>query len=118
MEFTADLTLAHLNLDVADLGRSAAFYRSELGLPVETTATTVVVRQPSFLLVLSAGTPNGSGNFHFGFRVASRDDVDRWMSRLRERGVPIVFEAEQRGSTYVGRIADPDAYPIEIFAFS
>ncbi|GAC1401139.1 MAG: hypothetical protein NVSMB59_22970 [Vulcanimicrobiaceae bacterium] len=111
------LTLAHLNLDVADLERSARFYGDALALPVERTPTTVVVRQPSFLLVLSAGPPEAGGNFHFGFRVETRDEVDAWMAKLAQRGVPIVSPAERRGSTYVGRVSDPDADAVEIFAF-
>lgn len=111
------LLLAHLNLDVADLPRSAAFYGEHLELPVDVSDAAVRVEWPSFLLVLTPGTPRASDNFHFGFRVATSADVDAWTSRLRARNVPIVAEAERRGSVYVARITDPDAYVIEVFTF-
>lgn len=111
------MLLAHLNLDVADLARSTEFYATSFELPVERGDAQTTVRWPSFLLVLTPGTPRTSENFHFGFRLESRAEVDAWFAKLRERGVPIVAEPEVRGKTYVGRIADPDAYVVEIFSF-
>ncbi|GAC1543480.1 MAG: hypothetical protein NVS3B16_09880 [Vulcanimicrobiaceae bacterium] len=110
------LLLAHLNLDVGDLSRSADFYAEKLGLAVESAETTVTVRWPSFLLVLTLGSPRASDNFHFGFRVAGSRDVDAWVALLRERNVPVVAPPERRGSVYVARVTDPDGYIIEIFA--
>lgn len=111
------MLFAHLNLDVADLARSTEFYASELDLPVERGATQTTIRWPSFLLVLTPGKPNASANFHVGFRLETQGEVDAWFARLRERGVPVVAEPERKGTTYVGRIADPDAHIVEIFAF-
>lgn len=111
------MLLAHLNLDVSDLSRSTEFYSTHLELPVERAATQTTVRWPSFLLVLTPGEPRASANFHFGFRLETTAEVDAWFARLRERGVAIVAEPERKGTTYVGRIADPDAYVVEIFAF-
>jgi len=112
----AQNSITHLNLDVADLERSERFYGSDLGLPVSReTAATLRVRTSTFLLVLAPGTPQMGGSFHFGFRVASRQDVDDWFARFEERAVRIVELPLQRGSVYVGRITDPDGYPIEIY---
>ena len=111
------MLLAHLNLDVADLARSTDFYATHFDLPVERAETQTTIRWPSFLLVLTPGEPRTSANFHFGFRVETTAEVDTWFARLRERGVPIVAEPERKGTTYVGRIADPDSHIVEIFAF-
>jgi len=61
--------------------------------------------------------PRASDEFHFGFRVDAQADVDAWAQRLRGRGVAITTEPERRGFVYVFRVADPDGYVIEIFAF-
>ncbi|GAC1307602.1 MAG: hypothetical protein NVS2B3_02460 [Vulcanimicrobiaceae bacterium] len=111
------LLLAHLNLDVADLERSVAFYGQALELPVTRSNGTARVVWESFLLVLASGTPNASADFHFGFRVDSSEAVDAWAQRLRERGIALASEPARRGAVYVFRVADPDAYVIEIFAF-
>jgi catechol 2,3-dioxygenase-like lactoylglutathione lyase family enzyme len=111
----AENSITHLNLDVADLETSERFYGSVLGLPVSREAAAVRVRTPTFLLVLARGTPQMGGSFHFGFRVASRQEVDDWFAHFRERAVGIVELPLQRGAVYVGRITDPDGYPIEIY---
>lgn len=113
---TDPLTLAHLNLDVADLARSAAFYGDVLGLPVTARSDSLLVAWPGGLLVLAAGAVTAAGSFHFGLRADSDAAVDRWFERLRGLGVAVVAEPEDRGAVYVGRIADPDGYPIEIYA--
>ncbi|MDP9025893.1 MAG: VOC family protein [Candidatus Eremiobacteraeota bacterium] len=111
------MLLAHLNLDVADLARATDFYATAFELPVERGESQTTIRWPSFLLVLTPGTPRTSDNFHFGFRLDSREEVDAWFEKLRTRNVPIVAEPMVKGKTYVGRITDPDAYVVEIFAF-
>lgn len=113
----AGMLLTHLNLDVADLARATDFYATAFELPVERGETQTTIRWPSFLLVLTPGTPRVSDNFHFGFRLDSREDVDSWFDKLRTRGVAIVADPTVKGKPYVGRIADPDAYVVEIFAF-
>lgn len=111
------MLFAHLNLDVADLARATDFYATALELPVERTSSQTTIRWPSFLLVLTPGTPKTSDNFHFGFRLETRADVDAWFAKLRARGVPIVAGPTVKGTTYVGRITDPDAHIVEIFTF-
>jgi catechol-2,3-dioxygenase len=108
------LDLTHLNLDVRDLDVSERFYRDVLGLAVERGETKIVAREPGFLIVLNAGEPKMGGTFHFGFRVESRGEVDEWFARIRDRAT-IVSAPQDAGAVYVGRIADPDGYPIEIY---
>jgi metallothiol transferase len=110
------LTLAHLQLDVTDLARSEQFYRDVLMLPVTRRGDTLQVRHGGTLLVLAAGDADLRGTLHFGFRVAVDADVDAWFARLRDRGVPIVEGPTDRGAVYVGRLLDPDGYPVEIYA--
>ncbi len=110
------MTLAHLNLDVADLERSEAFYRDVLGLPVTRGGESLSIRWPGGLLVLVAGSPNPAGTFHFGFRVATDAAVDACFAQFEARDATIVEMPVARGAVYVGRIRDPDGYPIEIYA--
>lgn len=110
------LTLAHLNLDVSELARSAAFYGDVLGLPVTRRPDSLLVAWPGGLLVLAPGAVTAAGSFHFGLRVESDAAVDRWFARFEVLGVAVVSPPEDRGAVYVGRIADPDGYPIEIYA--
>jgi catechol 2,3-dioxygenase-like lactoylglutathione lyase family enzyme len=116
---TADfpaLTLAHLNLDIADLDRSERFYRDVLAFPVTRRSDSLLVRWAGGLIVLAAGVPNPTGTFHFGFRVATESSVDEWFDRFASVGVPIVEKPAGRGAVYVGRILDPDGYAIEVYA--
>lgn len=110
------LALTHLNLDVRDLARSERFYRDVLELSVERRATSLRVCDANALLVLNEGPPQVGGTFHFGFRVPTREDVNAWISRLRAARIPILIEPAVAGAVYVGRIADPDGYEIEIYA--
>lgn len=113
---TDALTLAHLNLDVADLGRSERFYRDVLSLPVTRRDDSLLIRWAGGLLVFAAGSPGPTGSFHFGFRVASPAAVDGWFARLRSHDTTIVEMPVERGAVYVGRLCDPDGYPVEIYA--
>lgn len=111
------LLFAHLNLDVTDVERSIVFYEKNLDLPVTRLNGTARFSWDSFLLVLAPGEPKVSEGFHFGFRLDSRAEVDAWACRLRERGVALLTEPGGLGNVHVFRIADPDGYVIEIFAF-
>jgi len=110
------LTLAHLNLDVADLDRSERFYRDVLGLPVVRRDHALQISWDGGLVVLARGVPSVAGSFHFGFRVGGDADVDAAFARFRALAVPVVAPPEDKGAVYVGRISDPDGYPIEIYA--
>lgn len=110
------MTLAHLNLDVADLERSERFYRDVFAFPVTRRSDSLLIRWPGGLIVLAAGVPNITGTFHFGFRVETEAAVDDWFKRLGSLDVPILERPIGRGAVYVGRVRDPDGYAIEIYA--
>jgi catechol 2,3-dioxygenase-like lactoylglutathione lyase family enzyme len=110
------LTLTHLNLDVADLARSEHFYGELLALPVTRRESSLSIRWAGGFLVLAQGRANPAGTLHFGFRVADDAAVDAWFTRLGESDAAIVERPVARGSVYVGRVRDPDGYPIEIYA--
>jgi hypothetical protein len=48
--------------------------------------------------------------------VASDADVDAWFVYLRTLDVPIVEPPVDRGAVYVGRVLDPDRYPVEMYS--
>ena len=113
--------LSHLSIGVADLGAAKRFYGEILGLEVRDLGNDAYVEWPGFLLVLDAAAPVAAQPFHFGFQVASDDDVDAWATLLRERGATIVKGAAARPTlrTPSGRVvgvADPDGHLIEIYS--
>lgn len=106
---------------MADLGAAKRFYGEVLGLEVRELANDAYVEWPGFLLVLDAAAPAAAQPFHFGFQVASDDEVDAWAAMLGERGAPIVKGPIARPTlrTPTGRVvgvADPDGHLIEIYS--
>lgn len=110
----------HLSFPVADVQRSAAFYRDLLGF--------AQVREPSDdIAELTMGETKlvllkGSGvaapkELHFGFAEPSTAAVDGWGRRAREAGVQIESgPARTEWGGYVLYLRDPDGYRIEIWA--
>lgn len=115
------MQLNHVALTVRDRERSAAFYAEHFGL-------TQRVHEDEHLLILS-GADGGllalsEGELaaahlprtnHFGFFVASPDEVHAARRRLRDAGVPET-EWQDDGMTRV-QVADPDGYRVELFAY-
>ena len=116
MSDLAPLKVSHLSLGVADVERSVQFYRDVLGLPVRTDGDDAVVGWPDFELVITARPPAHRSKMHFGFRVASKADVDAWAGRLRESGTEIVSGPSGNGGSYRRFTVDPDNYELEIYA--
>ncbi|HTX60073.1 MAG TPA: VOC family protein [Verrucomicrobiae bacterium] len=107
---------AHLSLGVSDTAISERFYRDVLGLPTQRAGEEIVVRWPDFLLVLAPRPPAGRGKFHFGFRVETADEVDRWAERLRANGAENVSGPFTDNGERQVYFIDPDDYEIEIYA--
>lgn len=114
------LTLNHLGLVVRDVERSAAFYREAFGA-VET------LRDGDFLLMDVGGCdlallkgefvlPSGMDEFHFGFRMGSRDEVVEWHERLVSKmGLPVAEELDEDGSYASFSVSDPDGYRVQLY---
>ena len=111
----APLRLSHLSLGVTDLDVAHAFYRDVMGLPTERRDDSVCVRWPDFLFILETAPPAERSKFHFGFRVESPEEVDKWNERFRAAGTRILAGPSNRDGDRALFVADPDNYTIEIF---
>jgi catechol 2,3-dioxygenase-like lactoylglutathione lyase family enzyme len=112
--------LAHLNLTVADVGRSEAFYARWFGFdqrPETFSDGTRFVRNPDrFDLALHPGAPPSppAPTVHFGFRTDEADEVRALLAELRTARVPVTETHDEPG--YVSlKCLDPDGYEIEVY---
>lgn len=109
--------LDHLSIPVNDLERALGFYRDVLGMRL-------AWREPGMALVKAGGTElalnEGSGGhttgaaLHFGFRAGSLDEVERWATYLKERGVSGIRLERYPGVAQL-YFHDPDGYTLEIY---
>src|SRR5256885_15122115 len=87
------MPLNHVALTVSDRERSAAFYAEHFGLTErvhEDEHLLILGSADGSLLALSEGTPAAARlprTNHFGFQVASADEVRAARERLRAAGV-------------------------------
>lgn len=94
--------IAHLDLSVSDVEKSADWYVEVLGLrrarrvDFDDRIMIVLVHRPTRLIIgLNQHAPNPdpafderrSGLDHVGFRVTERAELDRWQKRFAELGV-------------------------------
>ena len=105
---------AHISLGVSDLDASVGFYRDVLELPVERDGDMARIEWDDFLIVLELAPPTSRGKFHFGFRVNSLEEVDRWAARVRGAGGVVSGPADREGGRAVF-FNDPDHFAIEIY---
>ena len=117
----------HCALHVRDLDRSIAFYRSYCGLEVvkehgEGSGRAVWLASPgeeqNFVLVLIAGGPAHAqaedDMTHYGFGVASREDIDNIAERGRKDGCLHWEPRDHPPPTgYLCAVKDPTGYIIE-----
>jgi catechol 2,3-dioxygenase-like lactoylglutathione lyase family enzyme len=113
----------HVSLNVSDLTKSVEFYRGVFGEPrkLEADYAKFVNAAPEVHLALQPGLrgPAGNGSLsHLGIRVESLDEVRRWRSELRARGV--VSEEEKREACCYALqekfwLSDPDGNRWEIY---
>ena len=112
------LRVSHVELGVADLERSAAFYVDALGF-VETARDedALYLRgledRSHHCLVLRASNPGTC--LRLGFRVRSEDDLDRAQAFFQDRGLEARFtEPTGQGRTLEAR--DPFGVPLAFYA--
>jgi catechol 2,3-dioxygenase-like lactoylglutathione lyase family enzyme len=114
------MPLNHVALTVSDRARSAAFYAEHFGLSErlhDDEHLLILGAADGSLLALWEGEPPPElpRTNHFGFQLASVDDVRAARERLRQAGVPET-EWQDDGMARV-QVADPDGYRVELFAF-
>jgi len=113
----------HISLNVSDLAKSVAFYRGFLGEPkkLKPDYAKFVGEAPEIHLALQPGLASdaGAGSLsHLGIRVSSLDEVRRWRSDLKARG--IVSEEEKREACCYALqekfwLTDPDGNRWEVY---
>jgi catechol 2,3-dioxygenase-like lactoylglutathione lyase family enzyme len=112
----------HVSLNVSDLAKSVEFYRGIFGEPKKLKAdyAKFVGENPELHLALQPGLHGqSSGSLsHLGIRVESVDDVRRWRSDLKARG--IVSEEEKREACCYALqdkfwLTDPDGNRWEVY---
>ncbi len=115
------MPLNHVSLTVADRERSATFYATHFGLDArvhDDEHLLILSCDDGSLLALSEGVPAAASlprTNHFGFQLASTDEVHAARERLRAAGVPET-EWQDEGIVRV-QVADPDGYRVEVFAY-
>ena len=113
----------HVSLNVRDLAQSVEFYRGVFGEPKKLKGdyAKFVGDSPEVHLALqpglSAGATSGSLS-HLGIRVESSDDVRRWRSDLKSRGI-VSDEEKREACCYALQdkfwLTDPDGNRWEIY---
>lgn len=114
------VSLNHVALTVSDRGRSAAFYGEHLGLIErvhDDEHLLILGAADGSLLALSEGTPPAElpPTNHFGFQLATADEVRAARERLRAAGVEEA-EWQEAGPVRV-QVLDPDGYRVELYAY-
>ncbi len=119
---------SHVSLSVTDHERSARWYEEVFGfttlekLDEPAYAESVMLHPSGAILCLQQHRsnpgypfdPSHTGGDHVAFRVASRDELDRWTARLADLAVvhsPVVDR--EYGSVLCLR--DPDGIQLELF---
>jgi catechol 2,3-dioxygenase-like lactoylglutathione lyase family enzyme len=117
------MSLDHVSLTVADRDRSAAFYAEHFGLSerVHEDEHLLILGDLAggSLLALSEGEPAAAAlprTNHFGFRLASGDEVRAARERFRAAGVTEAEWQDSHGFVRV-QVFDPDGYRVELYAF-
>ena len=99
------LRLSHLNLPARDPVGLARWYAEALGFE----RRDAFVYAHGTLIVFEPGEPLGErGNTHFGFEVATREEVEEWARRFGA-------EVESEPSFASTKVRDPEGNCFEIY---
>jgi catechol 2,3-dioxygenase-like lactoylglutathione lyase family enzyme len=115
------VALNHVALTVSDREASAAFYGEYFGMTqrVHDDEHRLILGSPDgALLALSEGVVPDElpRTNHFGFRVASADEVRTARERMLAAGVTETEWQDDLGFVRV-QVADPDGYRVDLFAY-
>jgi len=120
--------IGHVVLRARDLEKSVGFYTQVLGFRVSDVYPPEMV--PGGMVFMRcnadhhgvalvggmAAGSTGSEMHHMAFEVATLDEVFLARRRLREMGVPIVFEGRRRAGVQIAvEFSDPDGHQLEIY---
>jgi catechol 2,3-dioxygenase-like lactoylglutathione lyase family enzyme len=113
----------HVSLNVSDLAKSVAFYTGVFGQPkkLKHDYAKFVGDSPEIHLALQPGLAAGAARgtlSHLGIRVESGEEVKRWRSELKERGI-VSDEEKREACCYALQdkfwLTDPDGNRWEIY---
>jgi catechol 2,3-dioxygenase-like lactoylglutathione lyase family enzyme len=120
--------IGHVVLRASDLRKSVDFYVGVLGFaisdiyPEELVPGGMVFMRCNpdhhgVALVGGMSEPSGKRELHhFAFEVDTLDEVFLARKRLREHGVPIVFQGRRRAGVQIAvEFLDPDGHHLEIY---
>ena len=113
----------HISLNVSNLSESVTFYRGFLGEPkkLKEDYAKFVGESPEIHLALQPGLKGSASDgplSHLGIRVESTDEVRRWRSELKARGV-VSDEEKREACCYALQdkfwLTDPDGNRWEVY---
>ncbi|MGH7490495.1 MAG: ArsI/CadI family heavy metal resistance metalloenzyme [bacterium] len=113
----------HISLNVSDLSKSVDFYKGFLGEPkkLKSDYAKFVSESPVIHLALQPGldgAASGGALSHLGIRVESTEDVRRWRSDLKSRGI-LSDEEKREACCYALQdkfwLTDPDGNRWEVY---
>jgi catechol 2,3-dioxygenase len=120
--------IGHVVIRASDLRKSAEFYTQLLGFEISDIYPESMVPGGMVFMrcnpdhhgvALVGGMPGPSEKrelHHFAFEVDTLDEVFLARKRLRERGIPIVFEGRRRAGVQLAvEFLDPDGHHLEIY---
>ncbi len=115
-----EASLKHLALLVHDIRTARRFYEIYFGFDEgsEWQGDVLFIRNSDgFDLALMRGEhpPNPGAFHHFGFQVASADEVKALQHRLDAEGVPIIEVVHERDLVSF-KCVDPDGYTVEVYS--
>jgi catechol 2,3-dioxygenase len=116
------MRMGTVELTVADLARSLAYYEQAIGLRVhgreDGTARLGAGGEDLIVLTEQPGAQPAdgfSGLFHFALLVPARDDLGRWLLHAVRERVPLTGMSDHAVSEAL-YLRDPDHHGIEIYA--
>jgi catechol-2,3-dioxygenase len=113
------MKLAHLHVHTRDRALAEQFYSEWFGMQVDRRGGPLTFMSDGAgfeLALMDDDAPDRMpGWFHFGFKVASADEVVELYQRMLDASMPIAKRLFQDEELAAFRCADPDGYHIEVY---